>query len=124
MDKPSIFAERLRETMRNSGKIQQDIAEHLGVDRTTVSHWMRGKHSPNLIQLKQLAQLLGVTADHLLGLEKETWFYKISPDTRDFIKQEVLDGRPVYIETAKYAKRASLSPEVIRTLSDAFSEQK
>ena len=49
------------------GLTQKDIADCLGVSRTTVSNWMTGKITPclSLKDWDKLANLLGVTIDKL-----------------------------------------------------------
>jgi transcriptional regulator with XRE-family HTH domain len=46
---------------------QRDIAEALGVDRSTVAGWETGKSEPLARQILALAKLLDTTADDLLA---------------------------------------------------------
>jgi transcriptional regulator with XRE-family HTH domain len=46
---------------------QRDIAEALGVDRSTVAGWETGKSEPLARQILALAKLLNTTADDLLA---------------------------------------------------------
>lgn len=45
---------------------QKDIAEKLGIAKSTVSMWETGDRKPNVIMLKKLSELLGCTTDELL----------------------------------------------------------
>jgi transcriptional regulator with XRE-family HTH domain len=47
---------------------QKELAEKLNITDNTVSFWCRGKRTPNSEQLIQIAKILGVSADFLLGL--------------------------------------------------------
>jgi len=46
---------------------QMDVAEALGVDRSTVASWETGRASPEARLILPLAQLLKVPADDLLA---------------------------------------------------------
>ena len=47
---------------------QMDVAEALGVDRSTVASWETGRASPEARLILPLAQLLKVAADDLLAV--------------------------------------------------------
>lgn len=49
---------------------QEDVAASIGVHFQTVSKWERGILMPSAPQLKGLCELLGVTADYLVGLSE------------------------------------------------------
>lgn len=115
-----LFADRLKRAVKNSDMNQAELADKIGVDRTSISHWQRGKHTPNPEQIQKLAKALGVTSDYLLGLEKETWFFELPEELRDFIKGEILSGND-YLEVASYAKQKKLGHKVIKEVADAVS---
>ena len=50
-----------------AGLRQEDIAEKLGIDRSTVAKWEAGESLPRADKLPQLARLLGCKVDDLLG---------------------------------------------------------
>ena len=54
---------RLRE---EKGLSQESLAEKLEVSRQTVSNWENDKATPDAYKLKQLCEVLGVSADGLL----------------------------------------------------------
>lgn len=54
----------------NAGLSQKEVAITLGVSVPTVSDWESGKKFPSGKNLVKLAQLLKVSTDYLLGLEK------------------------------------------------------
>lgn len=45
---------------------QEDLAEHIGVSRQSVSKWESGTSTPELDRIVQLCRLFGVTADALI----------------------------------------------------------
>ena len=60
------------EKRRESGLTQQQLAARLNVSFQAISKWETGASSPNIEILKDLASVLGVTADEILaGSEKE-----------------------------------------------------
>ena len=64
-----VFAKRLREAIRKSGLTVKEIAERIFVDKTTVYYYQQGHRMPGALNLRMLADVLGVSADWLLGRE-------------------------------------------------------
>jgi len=60
--------ERLRDTRLKNDLTQEQLAQKLGTDVKQISRWESGKFSPNLETLVQIASVLNVSADYLLGL--------------------------------------------------------
>ena len=50
---------------------QQELAQELGVDQSTVSLWESGKTMPRANLLPKVAKLLGCTVDELLADEPQ-----------------------------------------------------
>ncbi|MCM1508815.1 MAG: helix-turn-helix domain-containing protein [Ruminococcus flavefaciens] len=50
---------------------QQNVAEILGVDRTTYTVYEIGSSSPSLESLCKLSQIYNVTVDYLIGAEEK-----------------------------------------------------
>ena len=55
--------QRLREEKHES---QIMLAEELGIHRSAVNHWEKGRTQPSMRNLKQLAEHFGVSCDDLL----------------------------------------------------------
>lgn len=56
---------------RNELKLTQyDVAQKMGVDRSTVAKWETGQSFPRAELLPKLASILDCTTDELLGVEK------------------------------------------------------
>ncbi|MCL2861112.1 MAG: helix-turn-helix domain-containing protein [Firmicutes bacterium] len=62
-----IFRKRLRELRFERDLKQTDIAKVMNVVFGTISNWERGLSSPNIEELKRLADFFDVSADYLLG---------------------------------------------------------
>ena len=63
------LGERLIQLRAKAGLSQDTLAEQLGVSRQSVSKWENDLSAPDVSLLLPLAELLGVTADTLLGKE-------------------------------------------------------
>jgi len=59
--------ERLRELRLELGLKQKDIAEVIGVDRTTYVKYETGSSEPNVDIIKKLATFFKTTTDYILG---------------------------------------------------------
>ena len=49
---------------------QSDVAQAVGVANSTYANWEQGTNRPSADQLVILCQVLGVSADELLGMER------------------------------------------------------
>lgn len=47
--------------------LQQDLAEHLKVSKSTISGWEVGRNQPNYDTLIELSIFFGVSVDYLIG---------------------------------------------------------
>lgn len=62
------FCDNLRKARLCAGLTQQQVADSLGVTKSTYCCYETGKRQPDLVKLRRLAQLLCTTADDLLDL--------------------------------------------------------
>lgn len=106
------FATRLSKAIENHGNTKQSIADLLGVDRTTISHWTSGRNTPNPEQVARLALILNVSCDYLCGLENNKEVFDLPPFLREFIRGE--SPNPAYLMLAAELKRAGISPKTIK----------
>ncbi len=60
------FHEKLRMLREKQGLSQRQVAEVLGLDRSTYTYYETGKTEPSLQTLRRLVALYQVTADDLL----------------------------------------------------------
>lgn len=66
------LASRLRRLRAKFDLKQADLANSLGVSPQAVSKWERGQNFPDLPQIRKIAGLFDVSADHLLGMHEES----------------------------------------------------
>ena len=76
-----VFHENLKAARLRKGLSQQEVADLVGVAKSTYSMWETGNREPNLIRIKTLTKVLDVSGDELLGLipmdRTETEFYEL-----------------------------------------------
>ncbi|MCD8051217.1 MAG: helix-turn-helix domain-containing protein [Clostridiales bacterium] len=70
MDAATVGA-TIRALRQEQNLTQKELAQRLHVTDKAVSKWERGLNFPDLTLLEPLAQALGTTVPHLLGLEQE-----------------------------------------------------
>ena len=58
----------LKAALQKRGMSQIELSEKIGINKNTISLWVRGKISPSLETLLILVETLDVSADELLGL--------------------------------------------------------
>lgn len=63
--------ERLKSLRISKGISQRDVANYLGIDRTTYLKYENGSSNPNISRLAKLANFFGTTPDYLLGEDNE-----------------------------------------------------
>lgn len=88
-----MISDRLRQIRKEHKLTQQNIADVLGVDRTTYTVYELGTTTPSAATLVKLSQIYNVTVGYLLGVEennpllkKETYFDK---------NERILNGDPL-----------------------------
>ena len=60
------ISDRLVKLRKQKGLSQEELAEKLGLSRQAISKWERGESIPDVLVLKSIADLFGVTVDYLL----------------------------------------------------------
>lgn len=63
----SLFINRLKTLIDNSGKMQKDICADMGISPKKFSYWKTGRIEPHLDDIIILADYFCVTTDYLLG---------------------------------------------------------
>lgn len=63
------FGEKLRNAREARGYTQQQIADRMGIDKSTYCGYETGKRQPDVIKIKQLSKILGISGDDLLETE-------------------------------------------------------
>ncbi len=90
-DIPKNIAKNITELRKKSGMTQARLAEEIGYSDKSVSKWERGDGVPDIVCLKNIADLFGVTVDYLLESE-HTSFPSLDND-----KQEVPESSDSYV---------------------------
>ncbi len=62
--------ERLREAIKYGNISQKELAKRLGINPSTVSKYMRLDKYPSLDTFANICEILDVSADDILGLNK------------------------------------------------------
>ena len=70
--------ENIAQLRKAAGLSQEQLAEHVGVSRQSISKWETGQSAPELDKLLALSRAFGVSTDTLLG---NTAFDKADSDT-------------------------------------------
>lgn len=65
------LGDKLKEERKKRNLTQADMAVKLGMKRSTYSLYESGKREPNIDSLQEIASMLGITLDELVGWEKE-----------------------------------------------------
>ena len=65
-----MVGSRIMKLRKAAGMTQMQLAETMGVSFQAVSNWERGMSCPDIARLTELAALLGVSVDEILGSKK------------------------------------------------------
>ena len=72
MDK--VFIENLKAARIAANKTQKDVADAIGVAKSTYSQYETGKREPGIIGIKKIAKYLNISPDALIGNDyQELW---------------------------------------------------
>lgn len=75
------FGNRLKDLREHSGFKQGQFADEIGITRMSMSNYESGKHCPDIIVLKKMAEFLNCSVDYLVG----------TTDYRTYEKQQEYD---------------------------------
>lgn len=97
------FNENLKAARERKGISQKDMAESIGVAKSTYSLYESGNREPNVQTIKKIADILNVSADELLGITDEPITIAAHFDGDEYTAEE-LDEIKQFAEFVK-AKR-------------------
>lgn len=83
------FNENLKLVRERKGLSQKDMAENIGVAKSTYSLYESGNREPNVQTIKKIADTLNVSADELLGIDEEPTTLAAHKDGENFTKEEL-----------------------------------
>lgn len=64
-----VIARNIADLRKKAGMTQQDLAEKLNYTDKAISKWERGESVPDILVLKQISDIFGVSVDYLLCAE-------------------------------------------------------
>ena len=108
-----MLGDRLRAIRKEHGLTQQNIADVLGVDRTTYTVYEGGSITPSPATLVKLSQIYNVTVGYLIGVEENHPELRKIPDEKQ--EKKLLSSDPFSL-LKKEEKELLL---YFRVLSDA-----
>ncbi|MGN0438301.1 MAG: helix-turn-helix domain-containing protein [Lachnospiraceae bacterium] len=82
-----FIGKKIRDLRKSLGLTQTDLAESIGIARTTLIGYENQTSQPDIETLKRLASFFSVTTDYLLGLEN------LELNNDDFIKELLYLGK-------------------------------
>lgn len=62
-----LFSQRLQYLRKKERLTQQDLAQKIGVAKSTISQYEKGSRQPNLEMLEKIADFFNVDIDYLMG---------------------------------------------------------
>ena len=68
--KEDLIKERLKQEIKNSNKTIKEISKLLGVSPEMITQYCTTKKLPRLDTFAKLCEILGVSADYILGLKE------------------------------------------------------
>lgn len=87
------FNENLKIARERKGLSQKDLAENIGVAKSTYSLYESGNREPNVQTIKKIADVLEVSADELLGLDDEPTTIAAHFDGDEYTEEELEEIR-------------------------------
>lgn len=87
---------KLQEIREQKGILQKELAEKLNKTRACISSWETSKTEPDLQSLVQIANVLEVTTDYLLGRENDLGVVNVNASLTPFQSKllDVVDKLP------------------------------
>ena len=69
----AMFAKQFKELIDKRGLTQRAVAERINTTETTISRYVSGDRTPNIETAVELASVLGVTLDVLVGADRKPY---------------------------------------------------
>lgn len=101
------FYENLKLAREQKGLSQKDVAEKVGVAKSTYSLYESGNREPNVQTIKKLANVLDVSADELLGIDTEPTTLAAHFEGDEYTEDE-LDEIRQFAEFVKNKRKSNL----------------
>ncbi len=91
MDTKKIFADRFKSRRLEIGLNQREISEKLNIQRSTITNYEKGNITPTADKLPEIANLLNVSVDYLLGRSDYMNKAEMAADIRRATKDGIHD---------------------------------
>ena len=65
-----VFGERVKQTLKEAGITQKQMAEQLNVQTSTLCEWLNDHNEPPMQTIVDIALFLEVSTDYLLGIKE------------------------------------------------------
>lgn len=101
------FNENLRWAREQKGLSQKDVAEKIGVAKSTYSLYESGNREPNVQTIKKISDVLGVSADELLGIDAPPITLAAHFDGDEYTEDELAEIRQ-FAEFVKSKRQSDL----------------
>ncbi len=83
------FNENLKIARESKGMSQKEVADGIGVAKSTYSLYESGNREPNVQTIKKIADLLNISADTLLGINEEPTTIAAHFDGDEYTEEEL-----------------------------------
>ena len=98
------FNENLKLAREKKNMTQKEVADGIGVAKSTYSLYESGNREPNVQTIKKISEVLNVSADELLGLNSENTTIAAHFDGNEYTAEELEDIR-AYAEFVKNRRK-------------------
>lgn len=109
------FAERIKELRTSKGWTMEELGEKLGKTKSTISTWEKGTRSPKVRDMREIAEVFGVTESYLLGLTENQDTVTVKESNGESIKFS-LDSIYVYENFLRQTGKPTATAIVLDTL--------
>lgn len=89
-DMKTIISENITKNRKRLGLTQLELAEKLNYSDKTLSKWERAESIPDVITLKELSSIFGITVDELIGEEGVITSYVIPKRKKAMTKRNII----------------------------------
>lgn len=83
------FNENLKDARIQRGLSQKEVAESIGVAKSTYSLYESGSREPNVQTIKKIADVLNISADTLLGVDDQPQTIAAHFDGTEYTEEEI-----------------------------------
>jgi transcriptional regulator with XRE-family HTH domain len=84
------IGDHIRKRRLDLGLLQKEVAEQIGVDKTTIMNWERGRNSPGLQNLPGTIKCLGYVPSEL-GQSPPDWLRAVPGGFREYPLRKLRD---------------------------------